>query len=330
MRLPALIPTVFLAVSGVAPAADLDVSQRTRTFRFVYEATVRDLEPGTMARIWVPVPSTTPEQDIQIEAKELPARGKIDKDKSYGNRILCFEAPAGADGKISFRLAYRVLRREVRTDGLPKKFFKPMDKEKVVRFLEADSKVPLSGKPLDLLKEKKVPPFQLAAAKLFYEVVHEHMRYSKEGKGWGQGDAVWACDSKYGNCTDFHSLFISLARAHKIPGKFEIGFPLPAERGTGKVAGYHCWAWFLPDGQGWAPVDISEAKRNPRLADYYFGNLTEDRIAFSIGRDIELAPRQAAKPLNFFIYPHVEVDGQPLQATQVMIACSYQDLSRAK
>ena len=59
------------------------------------------------------------------------------------------------------------------------------------------------------------------------------MKYSKEGKGWGQGDSVWACDSKFGNCTDFHSLFISLARGNKIPAKFEMGFPIPPKRGEG-------------------------------------------------------------------------------------------------
>ena len=76
--------------------------------------------------------------------------------------------------------------------------------------------MPVDGKPLDLLKEnlkgKKLPGEQYAAAKVLYDVVNTHMKYSKEGKGWGQGDSVWACDSKFGNCTDFHSLFISMAR----------------------------------------------------------------------------------------------------------------------
>lgn len=306
-------------------AADDAAKPRSRTFDFVYEVTVNELEPGKNARVWIPVPSTSAEQDIRIEAMSLPVKGQLNQDKIYGNRILYFEAPAGTDGRIKFRLTYRVTRREVRTDGLPEKFFKVQPEEKITRFLEADTKVPVGGRPLELLKDKKLPPFQLAAARLFYDVVNQHMRYSKEGKGWGQGDAVWACDSKYGNCTDFHSLFISLARSHKIPSKFEIGFPLPTERGAGKVGGYHCWAWFLPDRKGWVPVDISEANRNPKMADYYFGNLTENRVALSTGRDIELVPRQAGKLLNFFIYPHVEVDQRPLPVDQISTAFSYQD-----
>lgn len=310
---------------AICLAADDGAKPRTRTFNLIYEATVKGLEPGKKARVWIPVPLASAEQDVRIESKALPVEAQVNRDKVYGNRILYMEAPADKDGRIPVRLAYHITRTEVRTDGLPEKFFKTQPEEKIVRFLEADTKVPVGGKPLELLRDKKVPSFQLAAARLFYDVVNQHMRYSKEGKGWGQGDAVWACDSKYGNCTDFHSLFISLARSHKIPSKFEIGFPLPAERGAGKITGYHCWAWFLPDGKGWVPVDISEANRHPRLAAYYFGNLTEDRIAFSTGRDIELVPRQAGKPLNFFIYPYVEVDQRPLPADQVAATFTYQD-----
>src|SRR5262249_48242748 len=135
----------------------------------------------------------------------------------------------------------------------------------------------------------------------------------------------WACDSKYGNCSDFHSLFISLARSQKLPAKFEIGFGLPQKRGKGEVAGYHCWAFFRPEGKSWVPVDISEANKNPRLRDYYFGNLTEDRVTSSVGRDIDLVPRQAAGPLNFFIYPHVEVDGKVVGQGKIDWKFSFED-----
>ena len=72
-----------------------------------------------------------------------------------------------------------------------------------------------------------------AAAKVLYDLVNSHMKYDKSGTGWGRGDAVWACENKHGNCTDFHSLFIALARANKIPAKFEIGFGLPPKHGSG-------------------------------------------------------------------------------------------------
>jgi len=36
-----------------------------------------------------------------------------------------------------------------------------------------------------------------------------------------------------------------------------------------------------------------------------------------MGRDLVLKPRQQGEPLNFLIYPYVEVDGKPLPAAQI-------------
>src|SRR5260370_11004691 len=148
------------------------------------------------------------------------------------------------------------------------------------------------------------------AGRLFQEVVLGQMKYSKEGIGWGRGDADWACDSGRGNCSDFHSLFMAMARWQKIPAVFEIGFPLPAKSGEGEIPGYHCWAYFQAKEKEWTPVDISEASKAPDRREYYFGHLSADRILFSRGRDIDLVPKQAGWPLNFFVHPYVEVDGK--------------------
>ena len=107
--------------------------------------------------------------------------------------------------------------------------------------------------------------------------------------------------------------------------KFEIGFPLPEKRGAGEVTGYHCWAKFLPAGKGWVPVDISEANKNPKLRDYYFGHLTEDRVCFSTGRDLDLVPKQDGPPVNFFVYPYVEVAGKPYPQEKVQKKFSFAD-----
>jgi uncharacterized protein (TIGR03000 family) len=295
---------------------------KTRSFLFTYSATVTGLPADKVARIWLPVPPTNDDQTVEIISKDLPAEGKINREPKFGNQILYVEAKAGEDGKVPLSATYRVTRREVKAD-----LQKPnRQADQMALFLQPDAKVPVSGKPLELIKDTKLPSDQLAAARVLYDVVNGHMRYSKEGTGWGQGDSVWACESGYGNCSDFHSLFISLARANKIPAKFEIGFPLPTQHGSGEIPGYHCWAKFVSQGRGWVPVDISEANKNPKLKDYYFGNLSEDRVTFSMGRDVDLVPKQAGKPLNFFVYPYVEVDDQPYPADKVERKFSYKDV----
>ncbi len=322
---------LMLVVGGFLPGQTdtpkVGVLGKSREFLFTYAGAVKDLKPGDEARIWLPVARSSVEQEVEIVSKKLPANGSFHDEKQYGNRALYFQARAEADGKIPFEIVYRVGRKEVKTDIKANLTLTPRPMDKISRFLEPDRLVPIRGKPLDLIKDKKLPPDDnFAAAKVLYDVVDDHMKYSKQGAGWGNGDSLWACDSKFGNCTDFHSLFISMARGNKIPSKFEMGFSVPPERGAGPVGGYHCWAWFMPQGKGWVPVDISEANRFPAMKEYYFGNLTEDRVQFTTGRDIDLEPRQEGPSLNFFIYPYVEVAGRPYPAERTEKAFSYRDL----
>jgi len=64
------------------------------------------------------------------------------------------------------------------------------------------------------------------------------------------------------------------------------------------------------------PVDISEAWKDPQKHDYFFGTLDANRVQFSVGRDLTLQPKQDGGPLNYFIYPYVEVDGKPFEGIE--------------
>jgi transglutaminase-like putative cysteine protease len=109
---------------------------------------------------------------------------------------------------------------------------------RVGAFLEPDRLVPVTGVPAQLAaQETKGATTPLEKAKDIYEYVFRTMKYDKSGTGWGHGDTLWACDAKHGNCTDFHSVFISMARAEKIPARFQIGFPLPADKHSAEIPG---------------------------------------------------------------------------------------------
>ena len=106
--------------------------------------------------------------------------------------------------------------------------------------------MPITGLPAELavkVTEGKTTPLDKARA--IYDYVFTTMRYDKTGTGWGHGDVLYACDAKKGNCTDFHSLFIAMARSQGIPARFEIGFPLPPDKHSAEIAGYHCWSDFF-------------------------------------------------------------------------------------
>jgi transglutaminase-like putative cysteine protease len=118
-----------------------------------------------------------------------------------------------------------------------------------------------------------------------------------------------------------------MARSQGIPARFEIGFPLPPDKHSAEVAGYHCWSDFYIDGKGWIPVDISEAWKHTEKRDYFFGSHDVNRVQFSMGRDLVLNPPQNAKPLNYFVYPYVEVDGR--EYPNVSLSFSFADVGAA-
>ena len=159
----------------------------------------------------------------------------------------------------------------------------------------------------------------------FRRAILSHATYSGVTRDSLLEKTLFACDERYGNCTDFHSLFIGEARSLGIPARFHMGIPVAMDASEGKVGGYHCWALFHVEEKGWVPVDISEADKHPEMKAYFFGNLTEDRVTFTTGRDINLVPRQDGEPLNFFVYPYVEVDGQVWPRQRVTLSFRYAD-----
>jgi transglutaminase-like putative cysteine protease len=278
-----------------------------RRFAFRYEATVTGLAPGQRARVWLPLAQDGPHQEVRVLDTQVRGDARTTTERRYGNRLLHADARADPDGRITLAVDYEVTRREV----LPR-VGEDLSSDQRKLFLSANAMVPLDDPEVEALvgdTDTSGPPDQVAGR--LYDLVWNELRYDKpEGSGWGRGDARWACSAKHGNCTDFHSLFIAMCRDAEIPARFEMGFPLPPDQSEGTIGGYHCWAWFA-DGGRWIGCDISEADKHPELKDYYFGHLSENRVAFTVGRDLVLEPPQAGPPVNYLVYPYVEVDDAP-------------------
>lgn len=323
---PATSPMKFEQASEAAPTL------KSRSFTFHYRFKVKDLKPAddpanSVVKVWLPSASASDQQTVKRLDATAPAEIAENTDEQFGNRILFFETKIPESGEFTVDVPYEVTRREVlrgssrAADPAAEK----LDETRRKFFLRADAMVPTSGKPLKLLDMIELMQDKFACARQIYDIVDNHVAYKKEGTGWGRGDTNWVCDSRYGNCTDFHSLFISLARSQGLPARFEIGFSIPTDKPEGPIAGYHCWAWFYADERGWVPVDISEADKNPTMKDYYFGGLTPDRVTFTVGRDISLVPKSESQPLNFFVYPHIEVGGKVLPKENIELQITFKD-----
>ncbi|REK25445.1 MAG: hypothetical protein DWQ42_11050 [Planctomycetota bacterium] len=279
---------------------------KTDAFHFHYNVTINNLEPGAQARVWLPVAQTNHDQDVQLVSVEVPGEHDVYDEGKFDNQVIYFEAAANDNGEIPIKVAYQVVRRELTAES-----GEEVVDEELANFLAPSRFVPNDEKLLyQVVGDKRPEGEGEELADELYNAVYRWMEYGKpKDKAWGRGDSVYACDARIGNCTDFHSLFISMCRVLKLPAKFEIGFMLPEDGAEGEVGGYHCWAKFAHEGR-WVAVDISEADKDATMKDYYFGSLTPNRVTFTTGRDLQLSPPPAAGEVNFLVYPYVEVEGK--------------------
>jgi len=304
-----ILPAFLLLFSASA-------EPKIRSFHVDYEFVFNDYKPDVSAEMWVPLPHSDDYQIIKNLQIRSNARYEV-KTAADGNVMAHIRLDYPVDATPNLLVSFDAERKEhlhSRLDG--KAHLEKDDDPKVLaQYLKPDRLVPIDGKIRQWAQEvvdQAHAKTDLEMARAIYNHVVATVKYDKTGKGWGRGDIYYACEERRGNCTDFHAIFIGYARAMGIPARFAIGLPLPADRGEGKIAGYHCWAEFYAKGIGWVPVDASEGAKNPAKRDYFFGAHDENRIELSKGRDVILAPAQQGEPLNYFVYPYVEVAGKPV------------------
>jgi len=300
-----LLSLIALFLTDSTFATDKTIVGGTDHFELVYETTLPKITAkGTL---WIPLAGADAFQKIQKRAIISPVPWHKTRDASGENEILVLH-PAPADSGKRITIHYQVTRKENEAHA---------EAGNAALHLKAEKLVPLNPRFTAIAKRITAKAADdHARGKALCDHVLAHMRYDKTGKGWGRGDALYACDAHTGNCTDFHAYFIALCRAANIPARFAIGFTIPANRDAGAIGGYHCWAEFFTDGK-WIPVDISEADKHPELAEYYFGHHPANRLELSRGRDIIVTPAPKSGPFNYFFGPHLEVNGNevPVKAT---------------
>ncbi len=293
--------TWYMVSMESAGSVLLGIIEGSDRFIFTYEVQLPELKES--AEIWLPIAQSDSFQQIEILSIDAPVEYQLLSEDENKNSILYLNLLSKhAHDKIIIQ--YQVQRTE--KSAYNEDAFNPK------KYLEATALNPI-GDRFKLISssviESKRANTPLMKARALYDYIIDNMRYAKEGV-YGTGDANYACDSKSGNCTEFHSFFISLARSVGIPSRFAVGASIPSDRNEGGIDGYHCWAEFYAEGKWW-PVDISEANKFTPLATYYFGHHPANRIEFSHGRNLKPNPLPKSGPINFLAYPIFEIDGKP-------------------
>lgn len=294
----------IVACTGCSQSQQVNAGRQAE-FTVYSETTIDEIPDNTKKlRIWVPVPRSTGYQTITNVVIDSLVDPIFTTDRLYGNSMAFIELTGNIPKSVKITMSFDARRSEL------KQYKQTIDGKLMQRLTMPDK--------LGVVTEKTRSMAAVAThgrrttiekARGIYDYVLNHMEYNKETPGWGRGDTLRACEVGRGNCSDFHSLLISLARSIGIPARFFYGLALPKDKTEGDCI-IHCWAEiYNKEAETWIPVDASEADKNPALKDYYFGTFDERRVTISMGRDITLEPAQEGDPLNFFIFPYAETDG---------------------
>jgi hypothetical protein len=341
----------YAGESGSTKPSQGDPAARQATFEVRHELKVVVPEGAQRIRVWFVLPQEDPipgdgavsaqrVSDLQIEA---PYPYRVERD-SEGSKLLYLDATNPQEKELKIVETFVLTRNEVRTivDASKAKPLTEADRTKFAPYLAANKHVEIDDDMRKLAHEivgDEANPV-LAARKLYDWVLHNvdyWVKDPKNKKASPVGSATYCLTFRTGNCTDFESLWTSLARAQGIPTRIVYGsFFKPDLNGNDLDQSYHCWATFYAPGLGWIPHDVAVADMyagempvttdnevlmrrttadvmfgaDPAKVEYYFGNLDERRIVWSIGRDLILNPRQDGEPVNALPKAYIEIDGK--------------------
>jgi transglutaminase-like putative cysteine protease len=337
---------LLLAVVGIASvqlAAAPAVQPKRATFEISNAFTVKVPEGAKRVRVWFAMPQSDAESEIRALNVEAPYPVRYGTD-SYGNKVGYLEVYAPQEKQINFRETFALTRTEIRqaVDPAASRPLTEQERANLSKYLQPSTYV-LVNDEIKALANQIVGGAQnpVIAARKIYDWTLQNIDYwvkdPEHLKASPVGSAEYCLRTKTGNCTDFHSLFSSLTLAVGIPTRIVYGSLLkPTLNGMDVDASYHCWIQFYAPNLDWVTLDVSVADiymgdfplteknqrlvelttavgyhgADPAMVDYYFGNLDERRVVWSIGRDLRLDPPQEDGPVNALHKLYVEVDGK--------------------
>jgi transglutaminase-like putative cysteine protease len=342
--MPLSLALTLMALLTVDSAVAMDQPLRQATFELRNEIKIKVPDGAQRLRVWVALPQDNdPAQQVRDLKIEAPYAYRVERD-SEGSRVLYLEAASPKDKEITIVETFGLTRREIRdqVDATKARPLTDADRARFAKYLEANKHVVIDSEIRKLADEivgNETNPV-LAARKL-YNWVLENVEYwvkdPKNKKASPVGSTSYCLTFRTGNCTDFESLWASLARARGIPTQIVYGsFLKPDLRAQDQDQSYHCWAEFYAPGLGWVHHDVAVADlyhgdfpvnadnerllrltvadgvfgNDPAKVNYYFGSLDERRVVWSRNRDLMMTPRQDGEPVNALPKAYVEVDGK--------------------
>ena len=298
------------------------INLKEKQGKMTFDIIIRTNDTAQYVRLWAPYPVSNENQQVE----NFTILGNYNYSGVYreginGNMIIYAEWNSPKDYP-NLNFSFDIKRREIYLKNFPEEEGEiPADLD---RFLLPTILGPTDGLVKDYsdeITEGKTTILEKATA--IYDYLIEHGERDPNLNFCGEGDVCQLLQLMKGKCVDFSSVFVALSRSAGVPAREILGTRIAS---NGDITGaYHCHAEFYLPNYGWVPVDPSDVAKlmlNEDLdindtkvieaRDYYFGAQTETYIDLGTGRDIILNPKQDSGPLNYFMYPYAEVNGEVL------------------
>jgi transglutaminase-like putative cysteine protease len=289
---PPVTPTLASApepsVSPVALQSSI-VEQNPRNYRVEFVATVRNAGFSlNKLLIYQPRPiEWNGQRNVTVEMVS-PTPTKQGADLIFGNGLYYWNVNdlprAGQSLPITIRFTYTAYELAANID--PNEV-QPYDKEGALYKLYTRPEKYIESSDLQIVAianqvaAGEENPYLLA--RKFYDYVIETFQYRLVGKGLLGAKAL--INNREGECGDYASMFIALARAKGIPARSVVGY-----WAISGVEQTHVWAEFYLEGIGWVPVDPTIGQQSASKQEYYFGNMDNQRVILEKGFSFPMDP----------------------------------------
>lgn len=266
-----------------------------------------------------------------------------------GNRFLHLTATGASKAQIRVGTSFEVERREqsASVDPADTRPLNDLERKELAEYLRSaqfDASTPAIDSDATRVVGNEANPVR--QARLLYDWVLDHAQHwVKDPARWKPspfGNSKYCYEQRTGDSADFHSLYVAAARSVGLPARMIYGSCFKGSLdGMPDDQSVQCWLEVYAAEIGWIPIDVAAADifvgdfelnaantsmvaltvpdgyrgKDQRMVDYYFGNLDARRVAWHVGRDLALGADASIKKVNAIPKAHIEVDGQPLDAT---------------
>jgi hypothetical protein len=285
------------------PGTKIFRDKRSYTLSYSVDIKVDQSSIPNTLYLWMPLPSVSSSQ----RTPELLARNQEPFVENYqGTSIFQFkdlETASSQSVHLSFQVDVYAIETSVRSQNVRSAAASIMTN----MFTNASTLVPSNDSAIVEKAQSIVGRDQnpyLKAQKIYQWMINSE---NIEIETVDSGGALEALTENKADAYRMSLLFCALARAAGIPTRPIAGILVDSYRNTQK----HYWAEFWIDGLGWIPVDPlfgagkgpTSIIQKPDFAAFYFGNMDNQRIAFSRGEanlsQMDLNGRFAAREREY-------------------------------